>query len=167
MSKRKLLSALFVLTLAAQAQAQDATEHHAGVVSRGDHAMGFSHEKTTHHFRLYKDGGAIEVTANDPKDEEIRNQIQMHLAHIAKKFAAGDFNTPMFIHGTTPPGAATMAAQRDQIRYQYQDTDSGGRIRIRTSNPKVVAAVHEFLRFQIEDHVTGDKTQVVDEGAGK
>jgi len=28
--------------------------------------MGFSHEKTTHHFQLYKDGGAIQVTVNDP-----------------------------------------------------------------------------------------------------
>ena len=30
---------------------------------RGDHVMGFSDEKTTHHLRLYRDGGAIEVTA--------------------------------------------------------------------------------------------------------
>jgi hypothetical protein len=30
--------------------------------------MGFSHDKTTHHFRLYPDGGAIEVTADDPND---------------------------------------------------------------------------------------------------
>ena len=31
-----------------------------GVVARGDEIMGFSHEKTTHHFRLYADGGSIE-----------------------------------------------------------------------------------------------------------
>lgn len=168
MSNLKLLLALLVLTSAAQAQTpQDASEHHAGVVSRGDHAMGFSHEKTTHHFRLYKDGGAIEVTANDPKDAESRNQIRMHLTHVAKKFAAGDFNTPLFIHDITPPGATTMAALRNQIQYQYQDTELGGRIRIQTSNPKALAAVHDFLRFQIADHVTGDKTPVVDEGAGK
>jgi hypothetical protein len=29
---------------------QDAPKPDAGVVSRGDHAMGFSHETTSHHF---------------------------------------------------------------------------------------------------------------------
>jgi hypothetical protein len=40
--------------------------------------MGFSHDATTHHFRLLKDGGEILVTANDPNDkasiEEIRSK---------------------------------------------------------------------------------------------
>ena len=36
-------------------------QHHEGVEQRGDEVMGFSHEKTTHHFRLYADGGAIEA----------------------------------------------------------------------------------------------------------
>ena len=31
--------------------------HHAAVNERGDHVMGFDHEKTTHHFRLTKSGG--------------------------------------------------------------------------------------------------------------
>ena len=36
---------------AAMAFAQEKpADHHAAVDSRGDHAMGFSHEKTTHHF---------------------------------------------------------------------------------------------------------------------
>ena len=47
----------------AQHQAQDA--HHATVESHGDQAMGFPHDKTTHHFRMMSDGGAIEVTVND------------------------------------------------------------------------------------------------------
>ena len=51
--------------------------------------MGFSHEQTTHHFRLYADWSAIEMTANDPKDTESSDQIRMHLAHIAGMFAAG------------------------------------------------------------------------------
>ncbi|SPE25161.1 conserved exported hypothetical protein [Candidatus Sulfopaludibacter sp. SbA3] len=46
---------------------------HAEMNNRGDRVMGFSHEKTTHHFRLYADGGAIEVTANDPRDTASRD----------------------------------------------------------------------------------------------
>jgi len=32
--------------------------------------MGFSHDKTTHHFRLYADSGAIEVNVDDSKDSQ-------------------------------------------------------------------------------------------------
>jgi len=38
------------------------SQHQADVEKHGDQAMGFSHDKTTHHFRLYSDGGAIEVS---------------------------------------------------------------------------------------------------------
>jgi hypothetical protein len=134
--------------------------HHDAVASRGDHAMGFSHETTTHHFRLYKTGGAVDVFANDPKDSATRDEIRMHLAHIAKRFAAGDFDVPMFIHDTTPPGAAVMAKLRGQIRYFYSDTPGGARIQISTTNPEALQAIHAFLRFQISDHHTGDPTEV-------
>src|SRR6266567_399604 len=83
-------------------------DHHAGVHQRGDQVMGFSHEKTTHHFRLYKDGGAIEVTANDAKDTASRDQIQIHLSHIAGMFADGNFKAPMLIHEVTPPGVPAL-----------------------------------------------------------
>ena len=36
---------------------QDA--HHNEVERRGDHIMGFSHEKTTHHFRLFTGGAPL------------------------------------------------------------------------------------------------------------
>ena len=136
------------------------SSHHDAVTSRGDHAMGFSHETTTHHFRLYKSGGAIDVSANDPKDSATREQIRMHLSHIAKRFAAGDFDVPMFIHDTTPPGAATMAKLREQIRYAYSETPNGGKILISSDNREALQAIHAFLRFQISDHRTGDATDV-------
>ena len=143
------------------AESQDAdSQHHDGVQSRGDHAMGFSHETTTHHFRLYKTGGAIEVFANDPKDTATRDQIRAHLSHIVKMFSAGDFNIPMFIHATTPPGSTTMAKLRDQIRYQFQEVPLGAKIQISTANSEALEAVHAFLRFQISDHQTGDSLEV-------
>jgi hypothetical protein len=122
--------------------------------------MGFSHETTTHHFRLYKTGGAVDVSANDPKDSATRDQIRMHLSHIAKRFAAGDFDVPMFIHDTTPPGAPVMATLRSQIRYLYSDTPGGAKIQITTTNPEAIQAIHTFLRFQISDHQTRDATEV-------
>lgn len=139
---------------------QAASQPDPGVVSRGDHAMGFSHQTTTHHFRLYQSGGAIEVSANDPKDLDSREQIRTHLSHVATMFSNGNFNVPMFIHDKTPPGAAVMTRLRSQIRYQLQETPQGARIDIVTRNKEALSAIHEFLRFQISDHKTGDSPDI-------
>jgi hypothetical protein len=132
------------------------SEHAKGVDERGDKGMGFSHEKTTHHFRLMNDGGAIEVTADNVNDEASRDQIRTHLAHISKLFTAGDFQIPMFVHDQIPPGAIVMKQKKDRISYRYEMIDAGARLRITTADPEALKAVHEFLRFQITDHRTGD-----------
>jgi hypothetical protein len=134
--------------------------HDDGVTSRGDHAMGFSHDTTAHHFHLYNSGGAIEVQANDSADTKTRDEIRMHLAHITKMFQDGNFNAPMFIHDTTPPGAPTMTKLHDQIRYVYADTPRGAKISISSKNKEAIDAIHDFLRFQITDHKTGDSLDV-------
>jgi hypothetical protein len=166
---RTLVSALCTFLLAAsvpnwsrgaQAQDQSAASAHEHMNHRGDQVMGFSHEKTTHHFRLYVDGGAIEVSANDPKDTTSRDEIRAHLAHIARRFAAGDFEAPMLIHGQTPPGEPTLKRLRSAVTYKFEPMDNGGRVRISTSNAEALKAVHDFLRFQIAEHQTGDPLQI-------
>jgi hypothetical protein len=123
---------------------------------RGDQAMGFSHEKTTHHFLVLNSGGAIVVEANDPSDGASRDQIRQHLNHIAKMFSAGNFDAPMFIHDQTPPGVPAMRKLKKKIHYAFESTDKGGRVVITTKNGKALSAIHEFLKFQIEEHHTGD-----------
>jgi len=135
-------------------------QHHQGVVERGDKVMGFSHEKTRHHFRLYADGGAIEAESNDSQDATSRDEIRAHFGHIAKMFAAGDFSSPMLIHAQNPPGTEAMKRLRDSIQYNVEDAERGTRIRITTKNPEALQAVHRFLHFQIADHQTGDATEI-------
>jgi len=134
--------------------------HEQGVDHRGDQAMGFSHEKTTHHFRLLADGGAIDVVTGDPQDTASRESIREHLQHIAGMFAAGDFDLPMFIHDRVPPGVPTMRKLKSQIEYRFEKIDQGGRVRITSGNPQAIKAVHDFLKFQILDHRTGDPLKV-------
>jgi len=127
---------------------------------RGDHVMGFDHTKTTHHFRLLADGGSIEVAANSIQDKESRDQIRMHLGHIAKMFAAGNFKAPMLIHDQIPPGVPTMQKLKNDIQYNFEETEQGARIRISTNSPEALHAIHDFLRFQITEHKTGDSLDV-------
>lgn len=121
--------------------------------------MGFDHEKTTHHFRLTSSGGAIEVSANDSKDTETIEAIREHLAHIAKKFAEGDFQAPMLIHDRVPPGVPVMERDKAKINWMYEDTETGARVVVATKDVEDLEAIHEFLQFQIEDHQTDDSNE--------
>jgi hypothetical protein len=139
----------------------EASQHQADVEKHGDQAMGFPHDKTTHHFRLYSDGGAIKVTVNDNKDSQNLQAIRSHLTHIASLFSNGEFSIPMFVHDQVPPGVPAMKEKRAEISYSFEALAAGGRVRIKTTNPDALKAVHEFLRFQIADHHTGDTTDLV------
>jgi hypothetical protein len=132
----------------------------SGVDRRGDQAMGFRHGVTSHHFHLLKDGGAIEVEAADPTDTASKAAIRGHLERVAGMFAQGNFSLPMFIHDTVPPGVEVMQRLKGQITYTAENTAQGAQVRIATSNPAALTAVHEFLRFQIQDHRTGDPLAV-------
>ena len=127
---------------------------------RGNQGMGFAQDKTTHHFLLRKDGGAIQVTANSADDKTSMEEIHMHLRHITQAFQSGDFNIPMFVHDQTPPGVATMTKLKDQIHYKYESAENGGRVVISSANSEAVRAIHEFFKFQITEHKTGDALDV-------
>jgi hypothetical protein len=135
-------------------------DQHAQMNARGEKAMGFDQQATTHHFYLYEDGGEIEVTVKDPKDKANLDAIRSHLPHISSMFAAGDFSMPHFVHADDVPGTAAMSRMRDRIAYAYEDVPNGGRVRINTRFARALSAVHEFLRYQIGDHKTGDSTQI-------
>ena len=135
---------------------KEASQHQADVEKHGDEAMGFPHDKTTHHFRLYSDGGAIEVIVNDNKDSENMQAIRSHLTHIVTMFSNGEFSIPMFVHDQVPPGVPVMKDKHAEISYSFEELSAGGRVRIKTPNPDALKAIHQFLRFQIEEHQTGD-----------
>jgi hypothetical protein len=123
---------------------------------RGDQVMGFEHARTAHHFLMTQDGGAIQVEVTDPKDGESLAQIRGHLAQVASAFAGGDFAMTQQVHDRILPGTAEMARLKDAISYRYKQTERGAQVRIATSDPAALQAIHVFLRAQIEDHRTGD-----------
>ena len=152
-----------VVIFAAVGYAQDMDhskmDHDKMVMGNGEKAMGFSQTATTHHFLIMKDGGAIQVEANDDSDNVDRDKIRTHLAEIAKQFKAGIFTTPFAVHGQVPPGVPEMDKLKESITYTYEKTDNGARVRIKTKDADALAAIHAFLKFQIEEHKTGDPIQ--------
>jgi hypothetical protein len=127
---------------------------------RGAAAMGFDQESTTHHFRLFETGGGIEVVTNDAADVKGRDQIRLHFREIAVDFTSGNFAKPFMTHGEVPRGVKTMQTRMNTLIFAYEDRPDGGMLRITTRDAKARQAVHDFLRYQIQEHATGDPLTV-------
>ncbi len=151
-----VLSLLVMTCVTVSAQHKHESSH-AGAAK----VMGFNQGQTTHRFSLYKNGGVIEVTVNDPADRSNRDAIRSHLRHIAVLFANGNFEAPMLVHDSKDvPGTKKMARLKDRVVYRYVEIPAGGRINIITSDQEAIDAIHQFLKFQITEHQTGDSTAV-------
>jgi hypothetical protein len=157
-----VFTTLAALGVAAEPGSQP-QDHHAQMNARGRKAMGFDQAATTHHFNLYEDGGVIEITVNDTKDKQNLTAIRSHLPHISRMFAAGDFSSPLFVHDEPVRGTETMARLRGQVSYSYEDVPNGGRVRITTRDAHALTVIHEFLRYQIAEHNTGDSSAIIRE----
>jgi hypothetical protein len=158
-----VLAVFLVVSGCSHSETKDHSEHQSHldkVNQQGDKAMGFSHQKTKHKFILLKDGGAIQVKANDAKDTTSIEQIRKHLSQLPKMFSAGNFEDPLATHGRIPPGVPDMKRLKREIDYKFEEVERGGRVRISTENKEALKAVHDFLRFQIEDHQTGDSVEI-------
>ena len=137
---------------AAERRAHAATDTaYAAIQTRGAHAMGVDQYTSTHRFTPTPYGGRIELR-RDQIDSNGARQIQLHMEQIAVAFRAGDFALPGFVHAREVPGTATMAERRALIRYTVEVVPGGAALRLQSSDPDAVQAIHEFLAFQRADH---------------
>ena len=154
---------MVILAVVPSSVAQHEHHDHDAMNARGEKAMGFSQTATTHHFTLLPDGGFVQVQANDANDSANRDHIRMHLQEQAKKFAAGEFSAPELTHDRIPPGVPQMQTLKSAITYKYEEIERGGRLRISSKDPIAISAIHDFLKFQVKDHKTGDPEAVSSE----
>src|SRR6266508_440881 len=157
-----VIGATFFFTSLDQTNCPMHEQHMKAVDARHD-TLGMAHDRSSHRFRLFRDGGAIELRANDARDVATVSAIRKHLRKVAAAFAKNDFSTPAFVHGHAPDGVDTMKRRRDRIRYRYESVDGGGRIRVTTTDPDALAAVHDFMKFQVGEHGTNDSGEVEEE----
>lgn len=164
---KRVLAVAAVLVASAAVRAQEhadcpmarADAHRAGVDHRHDQATGVAHENAVHHFELAPDGGSIRLETKEAGRIEARDRIRQHLQVVARAFAAGDFALPMEIHDQVPPGVEVMKEKKAAIQYAFSPSEKGGVVRISTRDKAALLAIHAFLRFQIEDHGTGDPSE--------
>lgn len=158
--KQTVLTALAIVIGTSALAAQHTHATHAAMNARGAKAMGFDQSLASHHFVLTAGGGDIEVQANDASDAGTRAKIQAHLETISQQFKDGNFASPIETHAELPPGAADMIRLRSDIDYTFQALPAGGRVSIAARGAGALDAVHAFLRYQIQEHGTGDPLTV-------
>ncbi len=84
------------------------------------------------------------------------SQIRQHLGHIATMFADGNFRAPMLVHDQTPPGVPVMRERKKSLNWKFVELQNGASVQVRTTDKQALEALHQFLKFQISDHRTGD-----------
>jgi hypothetical protein len=157
-----VVAVIGVVGVAAQHHAQVARQHapHATVAHELDHT------KVTHHFHLYQNGGAIEVSVADSKDHATLEAVRQHLSGLGRA-PHGQDHAPQAHAATTAHGQAAahdaahtsmtgLSHLKEKVAYTYSETDRGGRVLIETTDPEALTAVHTFLKQQIQHHKTGD-----------
>ncbi len=127
----------------------------AAMKQRGQQAMAVDQDKATHKFDAFPDGGRIELQS-DVDDSVAISGIRTHFKEIEAAFRAGNFSIPMFVHDQAVPGTSVMTAKRRSIRYIRRDLPRGAELRLRTTDPEAIRAIHSFMAFQRrEHHATG------------
>jgi predicted aspartyl protease len=87
------------------------------------------------HVLFEADGGAIEVEAKRVKDTQTRDAVREQLRHDVRE--------------QIPSATPAMQEHRNQIKYKYEETTRGGRIRIITKDQSALAAVQDYLRSEM------------------
>lgn len=151
MDQSRVSLALTIGLLAACGRSQSADDF-AAMQARGEHVMGVDQYASAHVFEDLPDGGRVVLDRADAADTADITRIRAHMRDIEAAFRAGDFSKPFAVHAQVVPGTAVMSARRAAIRYEATDRPRGGEVRIRSSDPVAVAAIHEFLAFQRTAH---------------
>jgi hypothetical protein len=120
----------------------------------------FDEGKATQHFYLLKNGGAVEVSAKDPEDKTTISAIQKHLELQAKNYEKGNIDAPTTEKGKLPESVNTMKKLRKEITFEVMQLDAGAALRMFSVNTQARQAIQDFLKLQIEEHHTGDPTEV-------
>jgi hypothetical protein len=149
--RRHLAPIWVVLFVVFQPACRSRDSGFAALQRRGAAAMGVDQYTSSHVFEALPDGGRI-VLQRQTDDSAGTATIRAHMSTIAEQFRRGDFAVPGFVHAQGVPGTEVMTSHRARISYRADTLLRGGQVRITTTDPAALTAIHEFLAFQRREH---------------
>lgn len=149
-----ILAALLIIVPLASAQTAmgDPTQE---MNARFSKALGVSLDKVALHYYLVKNGGVIELASKDPNDTATIEAIQKYLQTQKDLWEKGK-DPVTEVHGKAPESVNLMRKLRNDITFYTAKTDTGAVLRMFSINNQARGAIQEYLKFEIEEHKTGD-----------
>jgi hypothetical protein len=118
----------------------------------GASVMPFDLAKTTHVFRMTDTGGVQRVIVKTASETDQIAMIQQHLKHEAEAFQRGEYSDPAMLHGAGMPGLKELQTGAKQIRVSYSALPNGAEIIFKTTDRKLLTAVHRWFGAQLSEH---------------
>ncbi len=152
---------LLALTSAAWSQSPAPTDN--DLDARFSKALGTDTNKVTQHYHLVKNGGVIEFAAKDPSDTATIVAIQKYLNAQKDLFEKGKTDADADAHGRIPDGLPVLKKLRNEITFFAVKNEDGAVLRMFTTNLQARQAIQEFMKFEINEHKTGDPLVAAEE----
>jgi hypothetical protein len=128
------------------------------LLTRATRVSGVDSERVNRHFYVLKNGGAVEITAKDANDDATIKAIQTYLKKESDLWMKGNFDNIAAVYGRAPEATTQLKKLRDNVTYAVVPEENGAVVRMLTINPMAKSAIHDYLRFQIDQLKTGDPT---------
>jgi hypothetical protein len=137
-------------------QSASATPSDNDLNSRFSKALGTDASRIVQHYYLVKNGGVIEFTAKDPNDTTTISALQKYIDTQKDLFEKGKNDPDADVHGKVPDGVPILRKLRNEITFFAVKNDDGAALRMFSVNHQARQAIQNFLKFQINEHKTGD-----------
>ncbi len=115
--------------------------------------MPYNLEETKHVFHELPSGGMFHLYTSATNTKQIA-LIQMRLKVEYDRFRKGNFSDQINLYGADIPGSKGMSENFSQIQFVYTDLPIGAQIQFIASDPKVIQAIHGWIRLQLMQHGT-------------
>ena len=157
LTKRMISLVLLLLILGTASLSQHPQPYvDPALLQRASRVTGIDSDRVQRHFYVLKNGGAIEITAKDANDEATIKAIRTWLKKESDFFTKGNYESAAAIYGKAPESTIQLKKLRDEVNFAMVQEDNGAVLRMLTVNPQAKAAIHEYLKFQIDQLGTGD-----------
>ncbi len=148
---------LFLLSsLTSIAWSQSPASREIELNSRFSKALGVDANKIVQHYYLVKNGGVIEFAAKDSSDNAAISAVQKYFETQKDLFEKGRNDADADVHGKIPDGMLILKKLRNEITFFAVKNEDGGALRMFSTNDQARQAIQDFLKFQINEHKTGD-----------
>jgi hypothetical protein len=147
---------ILVLIVASLAWSQTPPTGDSDINARFSKSLGTDANRIFQHYYLVKNGGVIEFTAKDPADNASVAAVQKYLATQKDLFEKGKNEGDADVHGKIADGVPVLKKLRNEITFFTVKNEDGAVLRMFSTNDQARQAIQDFIKFQINEHKTGD-----------